>query len=104
MKRIVAVGIAVMGGLVLSAWGGRQGGEPSPVEALPPGHPPVAWSHPGLPKGHPPIDLPRAVLPPGHPPIPSASSPGCPARDRMPGGLPFGAPGGRPAAEGVISI
>jgi hypothetical protein len=104
MKRIIAVGIAVLGGLVVSAWGARQGGDPSSIDALPQGHPPVAWAHPGLPEGHPPLDIPRAALPPGHPPIPSVTAPGCPARERIPGRLPFGAQDGRPTPEGVISI
>ena len=104
MKRIVAVGIVALGGLVLSAWDARQAGDSSSIDALPQGHPPVAWVHPGLPEGHPPLDLPRAVLPPGHPPIPSVAAPGCPALERRSGGLPYDARGGATLADGVISI
>ena len=45
-----------------------------PIQALPPGHPPI----PGrLPQGHPPVERAYPDLPPGHPPIPWAQ-PGCP--------------------------
>jgi len=104
MKRIIAVGVAVLGGLMLSAWGIGEGDAPPSQGSLPSGHPPIAWSHPGLPEGHPPLEVPRAVLPPGHPPIPSAAAPGCPARDRVPGRLPFGAHDGQSTPAGVISI